>query len=267
VLECVINVSEGVHLEAVATFAQAVADDLLDVHSDPDHNRSVFTLVGTWAPRELANHVVDMCNITSHHGVHPRIGVVDVVPFVALDGSTEKDALRARDEFAEWAATKLNVPCFLYGPERTLPFIRKHAWKALMPDVGPHQPHPTAGAMCVGVRRPLVAYNLWLTCPLDVAMNIAASIRSDTVRALGLQVGEFTQVSMNLVEPEITGPHHVYEQVAQRVDIHHSELVGLIPARALAPIPRNQWEKLDVSPQRTIEWQIAQRMERLRHRD
>jgi glutamate formiminotransferase len=98
-------------------------------------------------------------------------------------------------------------------------------------------------------------------------MNIAASIRSDTVRALGLQVGEFTQVSMNLVEPEITGPHHVYEQVAQRVDIHHAELVGLIPARALAPIPRNQWEKLDVSPQRTIEWQIAQRMERLRHRD
>ena len=170
-----INVSEGIHLEAVATFAQAVADDLLDVHSDPDHNRSVFTLVGTWAPRELATHVVDMCNLNKHQGVHPRIGVVDVVPFVALDGSTEDDALRARNEFAEWAASRLNVPCFLYGPERTLPFIRKHAWKALMPDVGPQQPHPTAGAMCVGVRRPLVAYNLWLTCPLDVAINIATN--------------------------------------------------------------------------------------------
>ena len=266
-LECVINVSEGIHLEAVATFAQTVADDLLDLHSDPDHNRSVFTLVGTWAPRELATHVVDMCNLNKHQGVHPRIGVVDVVPFVALDGSTEDDALRARNEFAEWAASRLNVPCFLYGPERTLPFIRKHAWKALMPDVGPQQPHPTAGAMCVGVRRPLVAYNLWLTCPLDVAINIAASIRSDTIRTLGLQVGEFTQVSMNLIEPEITGPHHVYEQVAQRVEIHHAELVGLLPARALAPISRDQWVKLDVSPQRTIEWQLAQRMERLRNRD
>jgi glutamate formiminotransferase / 5-formyltetrahydrofolate cyclo-ligase len=266
VLECVINVSEGTHLEAIATFAQAVADDLLDVHSDSDHNRSVFTLVGTSAPRELAMHVVDICNIADHQGVHPRIGVVDVVPFVALDGSTEEEALRARDEFAQWAATRLNVPCFLYGPERTLPFIRKHAWAALMPDVGPLTPHPTAGAMCVGVRRPLVAYNLWLTCPLDQAMRIAATIRNDAVRALGLQVGEFTQVSMNLVEPEVSGPQHVYEQVAQYTDIHHAELVGLLPARVLAPIPRDQWKRLDVSPEQTIEWQLAQRMERLRHR-
>jgi glutamate formiminotransferase len=267
VLECVINVSEGTHLEAIATFAQSVADDLLDVHSDPDHNRSVFTVVGTWAPRELATHVVDICNISDHQGVHPRLGVVDVVPFVSLDGSTHDDALRARNEFAEWVATRLKVPCFLYGPERTLPFIRKHAWSGLTPDVGPSQPHPTAGAMCVGVRRPLVAYNLWLTCPLDEAIRLATLVRSDTVRALGLQVGQFTQVSMNLIEPEITGPHHVYDQVAQYTDIHHGELVGLIPARALAPIPRDQWERLDVSPQQTIEWQLSQRMQRLRERE
>jgi glutamate formiminotransferase / 5-formyltetrahydrofolate cyclo-ligase len=261
------NISEGAHLEAIATFAQTVSDDLLDVHADTDHNRSVFTMVGTWAPRELATHVVDICNISQHSGVHPRLGVVDVVPFIALDGSTDADALRARNEFAEWAATRLQVPCFLYGPERTLPFIRKHAWVDLVPDVGPHTPHPTAGAMCVGVRPPLVAYNLWLTEPVSEARRIAGLIRSDNVRALGLEVGQFSQVSINLIAPELVGPHHVYDEVSKHCAVHHAELVGLLPARSLAPIPRTRWEQLDVSPQQTIEWQLAQRGERLRNQN
>lgn len=267
-LECVVNISEGTHLEAIATFAQAVSDDLLDVHSDSEHNRSVFTLVGEWAPRELATHVVDICNLGRHEGVHPRLGVVDVVPFIALDGSTFDDALRARDDFAQWAATKLNVPCFLYGPERTLPFIRKHAWKELLPDVGPELPHITAGAMCVGVRPPLVAYNVWLHAPLNEAQRLANIVRTSNVRSLGLQVGDLSQVSVNLIEPENVGPDYVLERIEDAIDpqysISHCELVGLLPARALVRISREKWETLDLAPQKTIEWQLAQRNERLR---
>lgn len=267
-LECVVNISEGTRLEAIATFAQAVADDLLDVHSDSQHNRSVFTLVNEWAPRELTTHVVDICSIVTHSGVHPRLGVVDVVPFIALDGSTHDDALRARNDFAKWAATKLQVPCFLYGPERTLPEIRKNAWKELLPDVGPRSPHPTAGAICVGVRPPLVAYNVWLHAPLEEATRVAHAIRTHNVRTLGLQVGDLTQVSMNLIAPEDVGPDEAYQRIMDTLlpqyRVSHCELVGLMPARALARISREKWDILDLSPQRTIEWQIAQRAERLR---
>jgi glutamate formiminotransferase len=117
------------------------------------------------------------------------------------------------------------------------------------------------------VRPVLVAYNLWLTAPIDEAIRIATAVRNENIRTLGLQVGEFTQVSVNLVAPEVAGPHHVYDAVANYTAIHHAELVGLIPARALAPIPRERWGELDVSPEQTIEWQLARRNERLRNND
>ncbi|MDQ1396618.1 MAG: glutamate formiminotransferase / 5-formyltetrahydrofolate cyclo-ligase, partial [Acidimicrobiaceae bacterium] len=118
-LECVINVSEGQRLDVVTALADAAGRALLDVHTDPHHNRSVLTLAGPdveEAARAVATAAVRYLDITAHSGVHPRIGVVDVVPFVPLRGSTMADALEARDRFAEWMTTTLGVPCLRYGP-------------------------------------------------------------------------------------------------------------------------------------------------------
>ena len=259
-LECVINVSEGRNQAILDALAQSCAGDLLDIHSDPDHNRSVFTLVGVDAPRALTRAAVTALNINDHAGVHPRIGVVDVVPFVPLVDSTMHDAHVARNEFVTWAATELEIPCFLYGTERTLPDIRKTAWTSLMPDAGPLVPHSTAGAICVGVREPLVAYNLWLKdVDLVTTRHIASSVRTAEIRALGLQIGAFTQVSVNLIQPMNTGPDDVYDAVSQYAAIHHAELVGLLPASVLATVPRAQWEDLDLSVEQTIEWRLTNR--------
>ena len=259
-LECVVNVSEGRNHAIIDSLARSCAGDLLDIHSDPDHNRSVFTMVGVDAPRALARAAVSALSLNDHSGVHPRIGVVDVVPFVPLVNSTMHDARIARDEFATWAASELDVPCFLYGAERTLPDIRKEAWTSLMPDVGSHAPHPTAGAMCVGVREPLVAYNLWLEdVDLATTRRIAAAVRTANIRTLGLQVGTFTQVSVNLIQPMISGPNDVFSAVSQHATVHHAELVGLLPASVLATIPRDRWEDLDLSVEQTIEWRLTNR--------
>ena len=259
-LECVINISEGRNHAIIDSLAQSCAGDLLDIHSDPDHNRSVFTMVGVEAPRALALAAISALSLNDHSGVHPRIGVVDVVPFVPLVDSTMHDAQVARDEFATWAAVELNVPCFLYGTERTLPDIRKNAWTSLMPDIGSHVPHPTAGAMCVGMREPLVAYNLWLeNVDLATTRRIASTVRTANIRTLGMQVGAFTQVSVNLIQPMISGPSEVYEAVAQHATVHHAELVGLLPASVLANIPRARWEDLDLSVEQTIEWRVTNR--------
>jgi glutamate formiminotransferase len=259
-LECVINISEGADRGRIDELAHSVAGDLLDVHSDADHNRSVFTLAGTEAPRMLARKAVELLDLSAHEGVHPRVGIIDVVPFVAIEPSTFDDAIRARDDFARFAADELGVPCFLYGPERTLPYIRKHAFVDLAPDYGPSTPHPRAGAMCVGARPILIAYNLWLRDEtLETAKAIAREIRSDSVRALGLQVGDAAQVSMNLIDPTVTGPDAVWDFVASRAAIDRAELVGLVPARTLAGIDRARWEQLDLSSDRTIEARFARR--------
>jgi glutamate formiminotransferase len=260
VLECVVNISEGKDHAYLSALAGRLGNDLLDLHIDGDHNRSVFTLFGTAQVRVLAQQVIATLDIGRHFGVHPRLGVVDVVPFVPLDLSTFDDALLARNEFAEFGGGELGVPCFLYGPERSLPFVRAHAFKDLLPDFGPRQPHPTAGAMCVGVRNVLVAYNLWLkNVSLKATRLLAISLRNESVRALGLQVGEYTQVSMNLIDPHRVGPAEMYDRVAEQVKIERAELVGLVPARVLAAIPRSRWIELDIGNERTIEWRIAQR--------
>lgn len=270
VLECVVNVSEGQNPALLDQWCAAVGRDLLDLHADADHNRSVFTLVGEDAPRILTRHVVNDLDIATHSGVHPRLGVVDVVPFVPLHGSTMEDACAARDRFADWAATELDIPCFLYGPRTrhahglgdhpTLPAIRRHGWGAHQPDLGPTSPHLTAGAICVGAREPLIAYNVWLR-GIDLATTraIAADVRSEHIRTLGLQVGQLTQVSMNLVTPHIVGPAQAFDAVATRVAVERAELVGLIPAAILADIPRVRWEELDLAREKTIEWRLTNR--------
>ena len=219
-LECVVNVSEGRDRAVVAAIARAGSDALLDVHSDPDHHRSVLTLAGPGpdleeAVRAVARATVQRIDLRRHDGVHPRLGALDVVPFVPLgpDGSPGGPgidlgpALEARDRFAAWAGAELALPCFLYGPERTLPEVRREAFGRLAPDTGPPGPHPGAGACAVGARPVLVAYNVWLTTPdLAVARAVASAIRGPAVRALGLAVGGATQVSCNLIDPLAVGP-------------------------------------------------------------
>ncbi len=259
-LECVVNVSEGRDTEVLARLDAVCGADLLDRHSDPFHHRSVFTLVGEDAPRRLATLAVEVLDLGTHDGVHPRIGVVDVVPFVPLAGATMADAVGARNAFARWAATELGVPCFLYGPERSLPDVRRGAFTTLAPDTGPPAAHPTAGAMAVGARGVLVAYNVWLASgDLAEARRVAAAIRSPALRALGLPVGDRVQVSMNLIDPLHLGPADAYDLVVARAPVAGAELVGLVPAEVLHRVPRPRWAALDLGEDRTIEARLGRR--------
>ena len=254
-LECVINISEGRDLTAVERIGRAAGPALLDVHTDPDHHRSVLTVVGPDAARAIAAATVITVDLRHHQGVHPRLGALDVVPFVPLGSSTMDDAVAARDALAGWIGDVLGVPCFLYGPERTLPEVRRRAFVDLAPDLGPPAPHPTAGACAVGARPVLVAYNLWLAEPdLDRAKAIARDLRGPAVRALGLDVGGEAQVSMNLVDPASVGPADVYDRVAAVAPIGRAELVGLVPEAVLHAIAPDRWAQLDLAADRTIEW-------------
>ena len=262
-LECVVNVSEGRDESVIDAMVVAARGAVLDVHTDVDHHRTVLTLVGEDAPRAVAEVALRRIDLTIHRGVHPRLGAVDVVPFVALEGSAPIDALVARQSFEDWWSAK-GVPCFRYGPERSLPDVRAKAFSELAPDAGPPQPHPTVGATAVGARGPLVAYNIYLhgVGALAAAHIIAREIRSPEIRALGLEAGVGVQVSMNLVTPEVVGPAQAYDLVAQRakdagVGVGRAELVGLLPARVLEAIPRQRWPQLDLSAERTIESRLA----------
>jgi glutamate formiminotransferase len=263
-LECVLNISEGRDDATIAALTAAAGDTLLDLHRDPHHHRSVLTLVGTESVRQVARTAVDLIDLRDHDGVHPRIGVVDVVPFVALAGSTSGDALAARDAYARWSADELGVGCFLYGPNRTLPDVRRAAGSGASPDVTAATPRPGAGSSAVGQREVLVAYNVWLSVPdLDAARLIATEIRRHDLRTLGLQVGDRVQVSMNLVAPDDLGPATAYDLVAERAEragigVEGAELVGLLPRQVLDVIPGHRWAELDVSDERTIEARLAE---------
>jgi glutamate formiminotransferase / 5-formyltetrahydrofolate cyclo-ligase len=260
VLECVVNISEGRDLARVELIARNGGQDLLDLHTDADHNRSVLTLLGEPATRAVAAATVLALDLRSHTGAHPRLGVLDVVPFVPLGSAGLDDAIEARDRFARWAADELGVPCFRYGPERSLPEVRRRAFRDLAPDVGPPDPDPRTGAICVGARPVLVAYNLWLAVPdLARARQVAAELRSEAVRALGLAVGTEVQVSTNLVDPTAVGPLEVYEQVAAQVPVARAELVGLVPRAVLDRIDPVDWARLDLSVERTIEARLGER--------
>lgn len=273
-LECVVNVSEGRDETVISAIAAAGADHLLDVHADPDHHRAVMTLGGAATQevvREIARRTVELVDVRHHHGVHPRIGALDVVPFVPLGprnavvepGGELGPALDARDGFARWAGSELALPCFVYGPERTLPEVRRRAFVDLEPDEGPSQPHPTAGACAVGARFALVAYNLWLsTSDIHVARAIAGRIRGPAVRAIGLTAGSVTQVSCNLVDPMSFGPAEAYDAIDRlardhSVRITRAELVGLVPALVVASTPRARHGQLDLDPERTIEARLG----------
>jgi glutamate formiminotransferase len=263
-LECVVNVSEGRRLDILSGLRGAGGPCLLDVHSDAAHHRSVFTLAGDAevlepAVRALVEMAVRTLDLKDHEGAHPRFGVVDVVPWLALAGWPLRPApldaaLAARGRLAAWAGATLGLPCFLYGPERSLPDVRRLAWRGLLPDIGPDRPHPSAGSSAVGARPELVAYNLYLQQPdLALARSIAAGLRSPAVRALGLQVGDAVQVSCNLIDPSNCRPDAVFDAVAARAPVAKAELVGLLAKRILDAIPVHRWPELDLDEDRTIE--------------
>jgi glutamate formiminotransferase len=266
VLECVVNVSEGRRPDVVSSLASACGPCLLDVHTDAHHNRSVFTLAGDdveVAVRALAGAAVGALDLGEHGGVHPRFGVLDVVPFVPLGGTEFTEAIAARHRFAQWAGKELSLPCFLYGPERSLPEVRKTAFQSLAPASGPARPHPTAGACAVGARTVLVAYNVWLaTDDLATARSIAAALRNPFLRLLGFDVGGRIQVSCNLTDPFVLGPAEVYAAIREKAiaagtDVTGAELVGLIPSGVIEAIPADRWAALGLGTEYTIEARMA----------
>lgn len=257
-LECVINVSEGRRSTVIEALADAAGPALLDVHTDAHHNRSVLTLIGELAPRAVTRLAIEMIDVRGHVGVHPRIGAVDVVPFVPLGSSTMVDAISARDQFAAWAADELDLPCFLYGPERSLPELRRTVRNHFVPGAGPRRPHPTAGATAVGARPVLVAYNLVLAAPdMELAQRVARELRSPAVRTLAFAIGDEVQLSANLVAPLTFGPAALFDAVAARTAIARAELVGLLPRSVLDQIPPQRWSALDLADGATIDARMA----------
>lgn len=276
------NISEGRDLRVLRRLAVACGSPLIDVHADADHHRAVFTLAGPGArdaceaARALAVAVADHLTIVGHEGEHPRFGVLDVVPFVAL-GGTNVERAQAADEaraFAQWWAREYTVPVFLYDDAdeqgRDLPHARTHGFRSRRPDFGPDEPHPRLGATAVGARRVLVAVNCVLvTRDVSVARRIARMLRERDgglrgVRALGffLPDARRAQVSMNLTDLDHTGVQdaclHVRE-LAQRLgsDVARVELVGLVPRRELDRCSDEflEWSRIDATS--TIEARIG----------
>lgn len=215
----------------------------------------------------LVEVAVASLDLSGHLGAHPRFGVVDVVPFAPVGTEDLSTAIEARDTIAIWAGAALGVPCFLYGPmpdggERSLPEVRRGAFVTLVPDTGPNTPHATAGAMAVGARPPLVAYNLWVEgISPEQTRAVALQVRSRLVRTLGLTLGTASQVSCNLVRPEVVGPAAVYDLVQRALPpagrITRAELVGLIPRSVLAATPADRYGELGLSEDDVLEARLA----------
>lgn len=281
-IECVINVSEGRDMDALRKLAEACGPSLLDVHADPDHHRSVFTLAGPGprgacdAARQLALAVARNLSIIGHEGEHPRFGALDVVPFVALGGTNAERAQAASEArtFGAWWGNEHDVPVFLYDEadpqKRDLPHARTHGFKSRQPDYGPDRPDPKLGATMVGARRPLVAINCVLvTRDVTVARRIARSTRERNgglrgVRALGffLPDANRAQVSMNLTDLDRTGVqdacvHVRTEAQSFGTDIANIELVGLVPRRELDRCSDDflTWSRIDATS--TIEVRVG----------
>lgn len=268
--ECVLNISEGRNTALLRDLSATAGTSLRDLHSDGVHNRSVFTLINTSGAlladvRSLIGASFERLDLRTHEGVHPRFGVVDVVPFVALDVAEIDQAVNLRDATARWIGNELGVPVFLYGPFegdiRTLPDVRKGAFTQFSPDFGPLQPSATLGACALGARPVLVAWNLWLRgVTLDEARRIARALRRPQVRALAFSLGEYVQISCNLIAPEDVGPTTVYDQVGGLLhegDIARAELVGLLPRAVLDHQERARWSQLGLSDDQTIESRLA----------
>lgn len=272
------NVSEGVDQDAIARIGAAFAPaHLLDVHSDPDHHRSVFTLAsiqGELAPA-LARGAADVhasVDVSGHAGIHPHVGAIDVVPVVYLSPSDRGAACAEALTAAEMIAKNTNTPVFLYGElagGRERAELRAGGIKGLAermasgehrPDFGPDELNPTGGATLVSARPPMVAFNVDLAAgvPIERAKEIAAELREsgggpEGVRAIGLylEARGRAQVSCNIHDPFKVPLGQVVEFVRQRAAISAAELVGVAPEAALADFPADV-PLLDFDPERRV---------------
>jgi len=296
IVECVPNVSEGRDRRAVDAIAGAVRETdgawLLDTHVDPDHNRSVLTFAGepeavVQAAVRLAGHAVELIDLSRQRGVHPRLGALDVLPFVPLRGISMEEcaelAVRAGEEI--WRGHR--IPVYLYEHaarrpgRRNLADVRRPQFEGLRdaapadassrPDIGGPGLHPTAGAIAVAARKILIAFNIQLeTGDISVARRIARRIRASSgglpaVKAMGVLLASrnLAQVSMNLTDFEMTPPHVAFEEVSREAEregtsVLASELVGLIPEKAVRMAGgRNLlWENL--TPASILENRLAE---------
>ncbi|MEJ5366843.1 MAG: glutamate formimidoyltransferase [Bryobacteraceae bacterium] len=298
-VECVPNFSEGREEGVVQAIASAIAATpgavILDTEMDADHHRSVITFV---APPEVvveaalagAAAAVERIDLNRHKGAHPRIGALDVLPFVPLAGVTMEDCVRLAEKAAAELWKRLRIPCYLYEaaarrPERVqLENIRRGQFEALReeigtnperaPDVGEAVLHPTAGATAVGARKFLIAYNVNLRTPdVEIAKRIAKAVRFSSggfrhVKAMGvaLESRGMAQVSMNLTDFESTPVHRVFEAVKREaarygVSVAGSEIVGLIPRKAVEMTADYYLQVENFDPSQVLENRLEQAME------
>jgi glutamate formiminotransferase / 5-formyltetrahydrofolate cyclo-ligase len=295
IIECVPNLSEGRRLEVVAEAVRALKATpgvrLLGVQSDKDHNRTVLTLVGEEASLkagilalfEVATARIDL---RSHQGEHPRMGAVDVVPFIPIEGASMKDCVALARDVGAAVAERFSVPIFLYEeaagePHRkNLEDVRRGQFEGLAlkmkdaawaPDFGPTLPHVSAGATAMGARMPLIAYNVNLgTGDVEIAKKIAKGIRHSSggfrfVKAMGVMLEEraVAQVSINMTDFKRTPLHRVFETVrseAERygVSVIGSEIVGLVPAEALMDAAEHFLRLERFDPSQILERKIAE---------
>ena len=295
VIECVPNVSEGRDRERVREIADAVRAApgvrLLDVSSDASHNRSVLTFVGDAAAvragvEALFEAAVPRIDLTRHRGEHPRMGAVDVVPLIPIRGVTVEECVALSRELGAEIAARHGVPVYLYEDSatsearRNLADIRKGEFEGFAekmrdpkwsPDFGPTHPHPTAGAVAVGARPPLIAYNINLgTKDLAVANAIAKAIRHigggfRFVKAMAVELAERgqVQVSINMTNFKKTPLHRVFECVRSEagrygVPIVGSEIVGLTPAEALFMAADHYLRLEGFSPDQVLEMRLLE---------
>ena len=270
IMECVPNFSEGRDLEKiekiVSAFRAKEGVKLLDYSNDTDHNRCVVTVVGKpealkAAVIEAVGTAVELIDLNKHEGQHPRMGAVDVVPFIPIKGCTMDDAVAMSKEVGAKIAELYNLPVFLYEKSASAPYrenlaaVRKGEFEGMAekikqpewhPDFGPAERHATAGTVAVGARMPLVAFNINLNTPsLDIAHSIAKRIRFiggglRFCKAMGVDLTErgITQVSINMTDYSKTALYQAFEMVkyeARRygVSIVGSEIIGLVPMAAL----------------------------------
>jgi glutamate formiminotransferase/formiminotetrahydrofolate cyclodeaminase len=295
-LECVPNFSEGRRpdvVQSIVAAAQSVDGvHVLDLHSDADHNRSVLTLAGesdalSEAVFRAIKQATESIDLRAHSGEHPRIGATDVVPFIPLGTSSMSDAVAAARSLGERVAKELELPVYFYEeaalrPERqNLEAIRRKGFEELrdvigddperQPDIGPSSVHPSAGAVVIGARGPLIAYNIYLnTSDVRIAKAIAKAIRHSSgglryVKALGLDIparGQ-AQVSMNLTNYQKSAVHTVFELVRALAEsygasITDSEVVGLVPMEALVNSARHYLRMHDFASDQILESKLLE---------
>jgi glutamate formiminotransferase len=295
-VECVPNFSEGRRKEvvdAIADMARAVEGvRVLDVEMDATHNRAVLTFVGEpekvkVAAFACAAKAVELIDLNEHEGEHPRVGAVDVIPFIPISEVTMDDCVQLARSLGEEVSAQLNVPVYLYEeaatrPERrNLAKVRKGQFEGLKeeiqtnpdraPDFGPSALHPTAGAVVIGAREPLIAYNINLgTGDLSIAKRIAKSVREKDgglkhIKALGFETDRenVVQVSMNLVNFRETPVHVVFDAVKSLADQYNvpivgSEVVGLIPEDALVDSAEHYLKIEDFSRSQILEYKLRE---------